>query len=61
MAFCDAVGHGFGNRVLSRAEHLHGLLRTLDRYLVEQDGRWLAEQIRRYDSKQGRKAGLLVG
>jgi len=60
MAFCDAVGHGFGNRVLSRAEHLHGLLGTLDRDLVEQDRRRLAEQIRRYDSKERGEAVLVV-
>ena len=44
-AFGDAVGHGLGHGVLCRAEHLHGLLRALDRHLVEQDRGRLAEQV----------------
>ena len=47
-ALRNAVGDCLGNGMLGRAEHLQGLFGALDGYLIEQNGRWLAEQIRRH-------------
>ena len=51
-ALRHAVGDGLGNGMLRRAEHLQGLFGALDGHLVEQNGRWLAKQIRRHHGEQ---------
>ena len=40
-----AVGHGLGDRVLRRAEHLHGLLHPLDRHLGDQHRGGLGDRL----------------
>ena len=47
-----AIGHCHGDGMLSRAEHLHGLLGALDRHFVEQNGRGLGQQVWRHDREQ---------
>ena len=51
-ALRNAVGDCLGDGMLGRAEHLQGLFGALDGYLIEQNGRWLAEQIRRHHGEQ---------
>jgi hypothetical protein len=52
----DSLGHAIGNghcdRMLSGAEHLHGLLGAFDRHFVEQNGRGLAHQVWRDQGEQ---------
>src|SRR5215472_2571941 len=56
----NGVRHGLGDRVLRRTEHLDGLLGTLDRHLVEQDGIRLAGHVWRQDGEQRGEAVLVV-
>ena len=55
------IGHRHGHGVLRRSEHLHGLLRALDRHLVEHHGVGLDEQIRCDHRQQRGEAVLVVG
>ena len=57
----DTVGDSLGDAMLSRAEHLHGLGRILDRHLVEQDGCGLDEQIWRHHREQCGETILVIG
>jgi hypothetical protein len=46
--------------MLSRSEHLHGLLGALDGHLVEQDRVGLAEQVRSDNREQCRETVFVV-
>ena len=57
----DAVGDGLGDRMLRRAEHLHGLLGALDGDLVEHHGRGFGHEVRRDHREERGKAVFVVG
>jgi len=57
----DTVGDSLADSMLSRAEHLHGLCRILDRHFVIEDGRGLAHQVWGYESEQSGETLLVVG
>ena len=59
-AALDRVDHGARDRRLRRSEHLHRLLRALDRDLVEEDRVGLRRQVRRHDREQRGEAVLVV-
>jgi len=56
----DGIDDGAGDRGLRGAEHLHCLLRALDRDLVVEDRVGLRGEVRRHDGQQGREAILVV-
>ncbi len=60
-AVLDAVRDRQCDRMLSRTKHLHRLLGTLDRHLVEQNRVRFGEQVWGDDGKQRCEAILIVG
>ena len=57
----DRIGDGLGDGVLGWAEHLYGLLGTLDRDLGDHDGRRLDGQVWRQNGEQVAVSSLLIG
>lgn len=55
-----AVDDRTSDGLLGRAEHLHRLLRALDRDLRDHHGRGFADQIRRNHGQQATVAGALI-